>query len=82
MKIYFESDEFDLLEAHLDSFRSFIRRREVSDFHKQNFQNIIYFTRKLIALPVYDKVEQEKLKMAISEADVLTERAWLLEKLG
>lgn len=82
LKIYFESDEFNLLEAHLDSFRSFIRRREVSDFHHKNFQNIIHFTRKLIALPPYNRAEKNKLEAAIRAEEILTERAWFLEKLG
>ena len=81
LKIYFDSDELNLLESHLDNFRLFIRRREVSDYHRQNFQNIIYYTRKLIALAPYDRVEQAKLLASVQEESVLTERSWFLEKL-
>ncbi len=82
LKIYFELDEFNLLDSHLDSFRSFIRRREVSDYHRQNFQNIIYYTRKIVALAPYSRPEREKLATAIQEEKVLTEKGWLLGKLS
>ncbi|MFK7807286.1 MAG: hypothetical protein AB8F74_05720 [Saprospiraceae bacterium] len=81
LKIYYETEEFDLLDSHLDSFRQFIRRREVSDYHQQNFRNVIHFTRKLIALAPYDQEERERLGVAIRGEKVLTERGWLLEKL-
>lgn len=81
LKIYYESDEFNLLESHLDSFRLFIRRREVSDFHRQNFSKIIYYTRKLTALAPYNKAERKKIKKAIEMEKILTEKMWLLEKL-
>ncbi len=81
LKIYYESDEFDLLESHLDSFRLFIRRREVSDYHRTNFQNIIGFVRKQLALPLGDRKEREKLRKMIEEETILTEREWLLRNL-
>lgn len=82
LKIYYELAEFDVLESHLDSFRIFIRRREVSDYHRTNFQNIIHFTQKLMALPPYQQAERKRLERAIQAKEILTERAWLLEKLG
>ncbi len=82
LKIYYESDEFDLLESHLDSFRLFIRRREVSDYHRTNFQNIIGFVRKQLALPLGDRREREKLRKAIEAEAILTEREWLLGNLN
>jgi len=82
IKIYYELEEFDLLAAHLDSFRSFIRRNEVSDYHRKNFQKIIYYTQKIMALAPFDAAEKEKLITAIKEEHILTEREWLLQKLG
>ena len=81
LKIYYEAEEFNLLESHLDSFRLFIQRREVSDYHRTNFKNIIHFTRKLIALQPYNQMEKEKLEKFIRSEKVLTEKIWLLEKL-
>lgn len=81
LKIYYEAEEFDLLESHLDSFRLFIRRREVSDYHRKNFQNIIAYTRKLITSNPYDNEEKQKNKAMILEEEILSERKWLLQKL-
>lgn len=81
LKIYYEAGEFNLLESHLDSFRLFIRRREVSDYHRKNFQNIISYTRKLITSNPYDNQETEKVKEMILQEEILSERKWLLRKL-
>lgn len=81
LKIYYESEEFDLLDSHLDSFRLFIRRREVSDYHRKNFQNVILYTRKITGLAPYDKAKKLKLEQSILTEEILTERDWLLEKL-
>lgn len=81
LKIYYELKEFDLLEAHLDSFSVFIRRRDVSAFHQINYLNIIKVTKKLIRLNPFIKKEKQLLKEEISATEVLTERSWLLEQL-
>lgn len=81
LKIYCELKEFDLLEAHLDSFSVFIRRKDVSTFHRTNYLNIIKVTKKLIRLNPFIKTEKENLKKEISKIEVLTERNWLLKQL-
>ena len=81
LKIYYESGAFDLLDAHLNNFRLFIRRREVSDYHRLNFSNIITFVKKELALTPGDRNEREKLREAIKNEAVLTERDWLLGNL-
>lgn len=81
LKIYFELEEFDLLESHLDTFRQFIRRRELSDYHRENYLNIIVFVRKITALTPGNRTEKAALQSEISKAEVLTEREWLLEQL-
>ncbi len=81
LKIYYESGAFDLLDSHLNNFRLFIRRREVSDYHRLNFSNIISFVKKELSLPPGDRGEREKLRVAIESEPVLTERDWLLGNL-
>lgn len=77
LKIYFELEELDLLESHLDSFQIFIRRREVSDYHRLNYLNIIKFVRKILALVPQDKASRTKLLLEIDNCEVLTEKNWL-----
>jgi hypothetical protein len=81
LKIYFELGEFDLLESHLETFRTFIRRREVSDYHRQNYLNIIAIVKKIIALVPDDRAEKMALRAEIERMEVLTEREWLLAQL-
>jgi len=81
LKIYFELQEFDLLESHLDTFRQFIRRRELSDYHRRNYLNIITLVKKISALRPGDRAEMTLLRTEIGQTEVLTEREWLLEQL-
>ena len=81
IKIYFELEEYDLLFSHLDSFQIFIRRREVSDFHRKNFMSIIRFLKKIVRLPEMDKKGRKALRKEIESEEVLSERDWLLSKI-
>lgn len=82
LKIYFELREFDLLDAHLENFRSFIRRREVSDYHRANYNNIIGMVRKLCALPPGNQAARQSLQQEIKNTEILTEREWLLQQVA
>jgi len=81
IKIYFELDAIESLQSSLDSFEQYIRRREVSDYHRTNFLKIIRYARKIIMLPPFAKTERTKLSNKIKAEAVLSERNWLLEKL-
>lgn len=81
IKIYFELEAFESLQSSLDSFQQFIRRREVSDYHRTNFLKIIHYIRKILAIPDFEKSERITLRNKIETESVLSERDWLLEKL-
>ncbi|MEM9822728.1 MAG: hypothetical protein AAF985_16730 [Bacteroidota bacterium] len=81
IKIYWELQSFEALLAHLDSFQQFIRRREVSDYHRINFLNTIRYVRKIAAIPSYDKAERARIRRQIQEEEILTQRNWLLERV-
>lgn len=81
IKIYFELKEFESLYSQLDSFQQFIRRREVSDYHRTNFMNIIRYIRKIMDVPSFAKNEQQQLYQQILEEPILSEREWLLQKV-
>lgn len=80
MKIYYELDEYDVLEAHLSSMRAYIKRKRVLGYHKTNYLNIINFTQKLM-LAENNKQKINDLREAIEKAEVLTEKEWLLDQL-
>jgi hypothetical protein len=90
MKIYYETDEFEALEAHLSSMKTYLVRKRVLGYHKTNYQNIIKYTKKLLenAASNAGRVQnpasvtaRNTLREAIENESILTEREWLLAQL-
>ena len=81
LKIYYELQEFDLLQSHLEAMQKYLRRKRVIGYHKSNYRNIIHYTKKLLALAP-DRSSQSELQQQIEAEKVLTEKAWLLEQLA
>ncbi len=81
LKIYFESDEFDALDAHLQSMQTYIRRQQLIGYHKTNFKNIVRFARALMQLNPNNRQAREKLRRQVETETVLTEKEWFLEML-
>ncbi len=81
LKVYFEIQDFDLLDALIDSLLVYLRRGKLLSYHKENYYNIIKAVQKLNAHNFYDKEEQAKLKEELETMQPLTERVWLLEML-
>jgi len=81
MKIYYEMEELDLLDSHLDAMQMYILRKKVIGYHKTNYKNIIKMTRKLLKIKPNDNTSNQHLKNEIVNAEVLTEKKWLLRQL-
>ncbi|MEM9824652.1 MAG: hypothetical protein AAF985_26430, partial [Bacteroidota bacterium] len=81
VKIFYELKEFDLLESHLQTLKTFIRRKKAISYHQQNYLNLVRYTQKLLKLNPYDKKAKETLKVAIENEEILSERNWLLQQL-
>ncbi len=80
LKIYYELHEMDVLEAHLNSMKAYIVRKRVLGYHKKNYQNIIFYTKKLMFLSS-NPLEIKELREVIENEPVLTEKKWFLEQL-
>ncbi len=81
MKVYYESEEYDLLESHLDAMQMYLLRKKVIGYHKTNYRNIIKMTRKLLKTNTNEKVATSRLKEEINNLEILTEKKWLLSQL-
>ena len=81
LKMYYELNENEALESLLNSFHVLLHRKKGIGYHKPHYQGVIYFTRKLLYLNPNDIPAKEKLKQDILSAEILPERAWLLEQL-
>lgn len=82
LKIYFEQDEMRLLDSHLSAMLRFVKRKKIIGYHKENYQNLVILTLKLIELNRYDKAAVEAMKLTIETTEPLTERPWLLAMLA
>lgn len=82
MKIYFEMEEYDLLDSHLRTMRMFIRRNKKMAYHRGNWTNIVRYTQKIMELNPFDEERKKLLKAQIVAEEALTEKEWLLGQLG
>lgn len=81
LKIYFETNETDLLDSHLKTMKMFIRRNKKMGYHYQNWSNIIRYTQRLMELNFFDKKAVQELRLSIEKEEVLTEKRWFLSQL-
>ena len=81
LKIYWEIQELEPLDALLNSFTSYVRRQKLLGYHKQNYEHIIRYAKSMLQLPSYDKNKKIALIEAIEKATPLTEKQWFLDKL-
>ncbi len=81
LKIYFATEEFDALDAHLEAMNTFIRRKKVMGYHRENYRQLIRLTRKILELQPYDQEGKRALQQKIQETKSVAEKEWLLEQL-
>lgn len=79
MKIYFDTNDMNTLEYYLDSFRNYVYRHDLTEFHKKNFLSIIKYT-KLCMDTMGDKKKTEALLKEIEAENPLSEKEWLVQK--
>ncbi len=82
LKLYYEQEEIKALDSLLDSMRTYLRRKKIVGYHKENYRNIIKYTKKLAHVNPYSKAEKNKLKSEIESVSPLTEKAWITEQLN
>lgn len=81
MKIFYELQEYDLLESHLQAIRAFIRRRKMARYQLENYLNTVNFTQKLLETNIFDKEARAALRREIEATKAVAEKEWLLERL-
>jgi hypothetical protein len=81
LKVFYETEANDALEAHLEAMRSYIRRKANIGYHQENYLNLIKFTKRLLKIDLKNKKEVIQLKEEINTTQGLAERKWLLDIL-
>ncbi len=81
-RLYYETDEFDLLESILNSLKVFIHRNTIiTEDHKAVNRNFARFLYRIMNTAPRDAIKIEKIQTEINATNALTERTWLLKKL-
>ncbi len=76
-KCFYELEEYDLLDAHLEALRKFIRRHKEVGYYGERYLNFITALRRVVKA---DPAEAAILRNEISAMPVLAEKEWLLEQ--
>lgn len=82
LKTFYELHEYSLLESHLDAMHNYISRKRVIGYHRTNYLNMIRYTNKLLAVNFAGKKAVEKLRTALEQEDILSEKDWFLGHLS
>ncbi len=79
---YYETDEYEPLYSLFDSFRTYINRQNnIPKDRKENYKNLIKFTKKLTKIMPGDKEAVQKLKEEIAATGNVASLPWLQEKI-
>lgn len=81
---YYELDEFDALNAFIDSFRIYLKRNEkkIPGPRRTSYLNLLKYMRLLLRLIPGDKAALRKLQQAIEkDKSLIVNHEWLLEIL-
>lgn len=82
LKTWYALGEIDILHAHLDAMRNYIRRKRVIGYHRSNYLNIVKYTEKILKTNPFDPTAITALRRDIAAEEILTEKEWLLECVG
>lgn len=80
-RIFYEQSEMDSLEAEINSFKTFIRRKNMISYQKPHYQNFINTMNKLIRLNPFDKSAKATLRQEIEALQPLPVKYWFLEQV-
>ncbi len=79
LQIFLEKDEREVLSSWLISFKNFIyRHKELGNYQKDRYLNLIKFTKRILSVDRYDKVALKGLKQEIEGTEQVAEKEWLL----
>ena len=82
VRIYFETEETDLLISLIDSFRAYLKRNKTfSKVLITSFRNFLNTVKRLNNISIRDKKKLKLLKIKIENQNPVIEKKWLLNTL-
>lgn len=83
LKMYYESGEWEALDALMASFKILLlRKKKVIGYHQAHYLNTLRYLQKLVRIEPGDKKAKEQLRELLLREKALIEREWLLEMLA
>jgi hypothetical protein len=82
LKIYYETNEWDLLQSHLDAMRNYVHRKHVIGYHRNNYLNLIRYTDRLMRINLQDRSACNQLLESILQEKELSEKAFFKKILS
>lgn len=82
MKIYYENNEMDLLEFHLDAMSMYLLRKKLIGYHKVNYQNIINCCRMMTKVKNKDTNSKLVLLDKFRSKNPMNELNWFEKQLA
>ena len=82
IKIYYELDEIELLNALLASLSTFITRKKGLGYHKEVYRSLISAVRGMINLSKYDDKGKALLKEEVAGLKIKSFRDWMTKQLS
>lgn len=77
---FYELDEIDILFSALDSFQTFVKRKNfLSESTQKPYLNFIKYIKKIIA--VFDQPKLTNLKLSLTASSGIVNKQWLLQKI-
>ena len=82
LKMYYETGEYEALDALLTSFRVLLlRKKKIIGYHQQHYLATLRLVKKLARLRPNDTVAVQKFKAEVTKNEVVLEKDWLLRQV-
>lgn len=82
IRIYYQQDEYQLLDSFLESTKAYInRKKNLVSQYRTPYLNLIKYTKKLIRVNPYDRSAKSKLRQEIEVAHPLIAKDWFLQQV-
>lgn len=78
---YYELEEFDVLDSHLTSFKTFLNREKSLGSRKTHYLHLIKYVKYLINNNYNDQKKLQDLRQQVVETQGVVNKQWLLEKI-
>jgi len=78
---YYELEEFDVLDSHLTSFKTFLNREKSLGSRKTHYLHLIKYVKYLINTNYNDQKKLQDLRQQVVETQGVVNKQWLLEKI-